>query len=170
MRRAMAWSVAAGALVLSVAGAQPQSAGTALVVQVRPEAHLNPAQVLLHFRVSADGASDLTSQTATIAAWVRAVPSQQIRITARLESLSGSQGPAPPSALQWTSSAVRGTAGGETARCTSGSFAGGAAQELVEGWGRSGTLACSVSFSLAEPRSLPAGEYSAVVSLSVGTM
>src|ERR1035441_1451885 len=47
---------------------------TKLQVQIQPEAHLAPQQISLSFRVSPDGSSEVTRQTESIAAWVRALP------------------------------------------------------------------------------------------------
>jgi hypothetical protein len=147
-------------------GAQ-RSATTILVVRVAPEAHLNPSQVTLHFRVSTDGASDITAQTETVAAWVRALPGQRIRLTAGPAILTGPAGAVPGSLIRWSGSAARATSGGQSATCTSGSFEGTAAQDLVAGWQRSGTLTCAVTFSLSDPRSWPPGAYAGVVDLAL---
>ena len=140
---------------------------TTLVLQVGPEARLVPNQVALNFRVSADGSSDVTSQTANIEAWVRALPGQAIRVTARVSSLNGPAGPLPATALRWSGSIERAAAGGQAASCSAGSFADGAAQDLVLGWRQSGIVGCTFTFELAAPRKLAPGSYSAVVDLAV---
>ena len=142
------------ACLVSLSGAQ-RSGTTALVVHVNQEARLDPPQVALNFRVSADGASDVTSQTATVAAAVRALPGQQIRVTARLVTLTGPDGPVPVTQVGWAGSTTRATAGGQAATCSSGTFQPGASQDLVMGWQRSGILTCAVDFALAAPRNLP---------------
>jgi hypothetical protein len=53
--------------------------------------------------------------------------------------------------------------GAEAARCAGGSFASGDTQDLVAGWQHSGVLTCAVTFSLADPRSLPPGAYTGMV-------
>jgi hypothetical protein len=73
------------------------------VVVIPPEARVQPQQVPLEFQVSADGASDVVSQTASVAAWVRALPNQPIRLTMRLVRLEGSGGLLSAAALVWTS-------------------------------------------------------------------
>ena len=145
-----------------VASVLAQRSETAtLVLTVPPESRLTPAQVTLNFVVSADGSSDVTSQTQTVVAWVRALPGQPIRVTA------GASGTVPLSALQWSGSAAGATGGGQQATCANGSFAGGATQDLVSSWTRSGTISCAISFSLAAPRSLPPGDYTAVIRLAI---
>lgn len=158
-----------GVWLLSLAAAlfAQRSGTTALVVNIAPEAHLNPAQVALQFRISADGSSDIGSQSQEIAAWVRALPGRPIRLTASIAGFTGPSGTVPISALGWSGEPTRATAGGQAAACTSGSFGGGAPQDLVSGWTRSGTLACRVAFSLADPRSLTPGLYSGVVNLTL---
>jgi hypothetical protein len=158
------------ALLLSCAvnpdAAQPV-ARTRLVLRVEPEARLDPPQVSLSFRVSADGLSDVTSQTASVAAWVRALPRQRIRVTARLASLNGPDGPAPVSAVRWAGSTARAAAGGQAATCSSAAFRPDTTQDLVLGWQRSGILVCAVTFELAAPRSLSPGPYSGTVDLAL---
>jgi hypothetical protein len=156
------------ACVTGPAGAQ-RSGTTALVLQVNPEARLDPQQVAVNFRVSADGSSEVTSQTTSVAAWVRALPGQQIRVTARLLSLNGPDGPAPVTAVRWAGSRTRATAGGQAATCSSGTFEAGASHDLVLGWQRSGILTCAVNFELAAPRNLPPGLYSGIVDLALDT-
>lgn len=147
--------------------AAQRSGTTTLAVQVNPEARLDPQQVALNFRVSADGASDVTNQTAMVAAWVRALPGQQIRVTARLNAFHGPDGPVPPTQLIWVGSTTRATAGAQAATCSSGTFQTGAAQDLVLGWQRSGVLTCALDFALAAPRTLSPGLYSGTVNLAL---
>jgi hypothetical protein len=148
-------------------GGAQRSGTTALVVQVNQEARLDPQQVALNFRVSADGASDVTSQATSVAASVRALPGQQIRVTAQLVSLNGPDGPVPVTQVGWAGSATRATAGGHPATCSSGTFQPGASQDLVLGWQRSGILTCAVNFGLAAPRNLSPGLYSGTVNLAL---
>ena len=154
--------------LLSLGGAQ-HSGTTTLVLRVNQEARLDPPQVALNFRVSADGASDVTSQTAIVAALVRALPGQQIRVTAQLVSLNGPDGQVPVTQVGWAGSATRAIAGGQAATCSSGTFQPGATQDLVLGWQRSGILTCAVNFALAAPRNLSPGLYSGTVNLAVDT-
>jgi hypothetical protein len=138
-------------------------------VRVAPEAHLNPERLALHFRVSRDGASDSGIQTAQVAAWVRALPNQQVRLLATAE-LSGPDGPVRNVSIRWNGTAAAATGGGRQALCGSGLLQTGApGQDVVSGWLRSGTLACVMNFSLADPRSLPPGEYSGMVDFSLRT-
>lgn len=143
-------------------GAQ-RSGSTILALHVAPEAHLNPSQVALRLVVSADGSGDIASQTAVIATWVRALPNQRIRLIGHLANLSGPAGAVPISAIRWSGSSLGAASGAQAATCADGSFAGGGTQDLVAGWQRSGTLTCAVTFSLADPRSLPPGAYTGVV-------
>ena len=156
------------ACLVSPASAQ-RSGTTTLVLRVNQEARLDPPQVALNFRVSADGASDVTSQTTSVAAMVRALPGQDIRVTARLVTLNGPDGPVPVSAVGWAGSTTRATGGGQAASCSSGTFQPGATQDLVLGWQRSGILACAVNFALAAPRNLSPGLYSGTVNLALDT-
>ena len=156
------------ACLVSRSGAQ-RSGTTTLVLQVNQEARLDPQQVALNFRVSADGASDVTSQTASVAAWVRALPGQQIRVLAQLVTLTGPDGPVPVTEVGWAGSTTRATAGGQAATCSSGTFQPGATQDLVLGWQQSGILTCAVDFALSAPRNLSPGLYSGTVNLVLGT-
>ena len=158
----MKWtSLAIIALCISPSVWAQHTGMTTLSLRVDPESRLTPSLLTLTFHVSADGASDVTSLTQAVGAWVRAAPGQPIRVTAT------ASGTAPLSALRWSGSASSSTGGGQHAACSSGSFGDGATQDLVSGWGRSGRLACTITFSLADPRSLAAGDYTAVVRLAV---
>jgi hypothetical protein len=156
------------AYLIGPGGAQ-RSGTTTLAVQVNPEARLDPQEVALNFRVSADGASDVTTQTTIVAAWVRTLPGQQIRVTASLNAFNGPDGPVPPTQLNWVGSTTQATAGAQAATCSSGTFQTGTRQDLVLGWQRSGTLTCAVTFALAAPRSLSPGLYSGTMNLALGT-
>jgi len=138
----------------TVCGYGQRTATTTLLLQVRPEAYLLPSQIPLRFRVSADGASDVTAQTANITAWVRSLPGQPIRIVAR---------PAAAFPFSWNGSATRSTQGAQSASCTSGTSDGTAPVELVSGWSRSGILTCAVTFTLTDARALAPGLYAANV-------
>jgi hypothetical protein len=144
-----------------------RTASTDLMVRIGPEARIEPNRIPLQFRVSADRHSDQVVQTANIAAWVRSLPQQRIRVSARLLSLAGPGGPLAPAELGWTGAATGYTAGGHQAMCTSGAFATGQAQDLVAGWQKSGTLRCAIAFRLLEPQHLAAGLYTGSVDLSV---
>ena len=132
-----------------------RTATTTLVVQVRPEAYVSPSHVSLAFPVAADGTT--RSITIPVAAWVRALPGQRIRVLGR------ASGDVPDGSLTWSGVRTAATGGGGEAACTGGTLA--ASQDLVSGWGRSGTLTCSVTFALRP--GLPPGNYSASVELSV---
>jgi hypothetical protein len=138
-----------------------------LMVRVAPESRIAPQKILLRFRTSVDGSLDLITQAETVAAWVRALPGQQIRVTGRLSGLQGPDGPVPSGAVRWTGSPISATGGARKATCSSGVFAGDAAQDLVEGWGRSGILTCAVNFELTGARNRSPGTYSGLVSLAV---
>lgn len=148
------------------AGAQ-RTGSTTLALRVSPEAHLSPGQVALRFVVTADGLGEITSQTETVAAWVRALPGQRIRLIARMASLAGPSGTVPIGAVRWSGASQRATGGGQAATCSAGSFAGGATQDLVAAWQVSGTLTCAVTFSLGDPHSLPPGAYTGAVDLTL---
>jgi len=139
---------------------------TTLSLRVDPEARLDPQHIPLTFRVSSDGASDVTTQTASMAAKVRALPGQQIHVTARLTSLNGPAGAVAAGALRWSGAVAEATAGGQPAACSSGTFQAGAAGDLVTGWQQSGSVACSLSFQLAT-RNLEPGAYSGEVDLAL---
>ena len=162
MRKYAAALVVLLMLALSPGAPGQRSASTALVVRVMPEARIEPGQIALKFRVA-----DSMVQTVNVAAWVRSLPNQQIRVSARLDKLQGPNGPVPVTALSWTGAVARATAGGNQARCTSGAFAPGPPQDLVLGWRQSGTLTCAFTFKLAEPGDLATGLYSGTVDLSV---
>jgi len=155
-------------LLAAIATGGPQRSGnTTLALQVGPEARIDPQQVALNFRISSDGASDVTTQTTSIAASVRAMAGQQIRITARLASLDGPSGPAPATAVSWSGSLTRATGGGQAASCSSGAFQSNAAADFVLGWQRSGIVTCAVKFELAKQNLAP-GLYAGSVTLGVG--
>lgn len=156
------------ACIAGTGGAQ-RSGTTIMALQVEPEARLEPQQVALHFRVSADGASDVTSQNANVTAWVRALPGQQIRVTARMASLNGPDGALPVTGIRWAGSTTHATAGGQAANCSSGNFGVATLADLVLGWDRSGTLTCAVSFELVSPRNLVPGLYAGIVDLALAT-
>jgi hypothetical protein len=149
-------------LVLSPGAPGQHGASTVLVVQVMPEARIEPGQIALAFRVA-----DRVVQTANVAAWVRSLPNQQIRVFARLATLQGPNGPVPVTAVSWKGAVAQSTAGGNQASCTSGAFAAGQAQDLALGWRKSGTLTCTIAFALVESSNLPPGLYSGTVELSL---
>ncbi len=142
------------------------SAGTGLVIQVNPEVHLSPSSANLTFRVTQAG-EIVASQPLTVNAWVRALPGQQIRLTARVKSLTGPAGSVPVSSLRWSGSVAKATGGGATASCTSGTFADSLAESLISGWARSGIVACDLTFSLATDSGVPTGIYTAEVELAL---
>ena len=148
-------------------GIAQHSGTTRLVLQVQPEARIDPQQVPLNFRVSADGASDVTAASAIIVARVRNLPGQPIRVTAQLVSLEGPSGPVPLTAVRWTGSPGIATGGGRQAICSRGTFSPGAPRDFVQNWQTPGTLTCSMHFELMDPRTLPAGLYSGVVKLAL---
>jgi hypothetical protein len=138
-----------------------------LVVRVTPEAHIMPSQVSLRFRISGDSASDIVSQNEVVAAWVRAVPGQHIRLTANLRGLIGPLGAVPSPTVHWTGKRAQATGGGQVASCTSGTLASGSTSDLIAGWQRSGMLSCAVAFGLPNPQSLPPGAYTGQVDLAI---
>lgn len=153
--------IAGSVLVLWPAseGTAQHTATTSLVLRVGPEARLDPQQVALTFRVSADGSSDVTTVSAVVAARARTAPGQSLRVTARLLNLDAQ--------VQWTSSILSAAGGGQQASCSSGVLAPGATQDLVTGWQSSGLVTCSVNFQLVDPRSLAPGVYAGIVQLGM---
>jgi len=143
-----------------------QIASTALVLEIAPESRLEPLQIPLNFRISADGASNATTQTATVTAWVRATPGQAPRLTMTLVGFSG---PAPGSSVQWSGSVARASKGAQSATCSEGAFQNADAQNLAQGWLQSGILACTLTFRLASPGALPPGAYTGSVQLAVAS-
>lgn len=145
--------------------AAQQRATTRLVLTVPPEARLDPQQVVLQFRVSQDGGSDVTGASAVITARVRNLPGQPIRVAAELVDFQGPAGSVSAAALRWTGSAVAATGGARLAACSSGTFAAGGLQDLVSNWRSAGTMTCSVNFELVDARSLSPGLYAGIVRL-----
>jgi hypothetical protein len=142
-----------------------QTTTTKLQVQIQPEAHLAPQQISLSFRVSPDGSSEVTRQTESIAAWVRALPGQRIRLQARVLSMTGPIGPISPTALGWSGGLIRASSGAQNATCTAGTFDGAQPADLISNWTRFASLACAVTFLLISPRTLPPGSYTGTVDL-----
>ncbi len=139
---------------------------TRLMVRVEPGAYLTPAEIPLRFVVP-DGAGDAAGQTATLFAWVRSAPGQQIHVTARIGEVRGPSGPVESRAIGWDASVARATAGGQSAACVNGSFASGETQELVSGWSQSGTLTCALAFAPREGSALAPGVYTGTVRLAL---
>ena len=132
---------------------------SALVIQINPEAHLDPSTIQLTFPVTNPG-EVVTSQPVTVTAWVRALPGQQIHLTAQMSGLTG------PS-LQWQSASGRATGGGTTAVCASGDFSSGQTQQLIQGWTQSGIATCTLTFSLATQSTWQPGTYTGSVALNL---
>jgi len=157
-------------LAFAVRPGGAQTSGTAmLLLRVGPEARLDPQQIALNFRVSADGDADVTTQATNVIAWVRSLPGQQIRITAQLVSLQGPGGPMSAVAIRWAGSKARATAGGQGATCSSGTFEPGVIRDLVAGWQQSGILTCTVKFELTASPNLYPGLYSGTLNLALDT-
>ncbi len=138
--------------------------GTALVVRILPEARLNPQSITVSIRVDESGA--VVAQSATLHAWIRAVPGHPIQFVARTSQVSGPSGFLPPASLRWEGVAQAASGGGEAAQCTSGAFSG-TSDLLASGWGRSGTLTCQVRFSLNGSTRPAPGVYTAQVDLAL---
>ena len=158
---------AAALTIVLMLGLSPRAPGqrdasNTLVVRVMPEARIEPGQIALEFRVA-----DRVVQTAKVAAWVRSLPHQQIRISARLARLEGPHGAVPVTAVNWRGVVASATAGGKQASCTNGTFAASQAQDLVLGWRNPGSVTCEISFKLVEAGELSPGMYSGTVDLSV---
>jgi len=150
------------ALVVLPAGrriAAQRSGSTTLVLSVAPESRLEPRQATLNFRVSADGASDVTTQSATVSAWVRPLSGQTVRVTASLTGL-------PAGAVTWSGTRAGASGGARTAACTSGTFTSGVSQDLVQGWVGAGILTCTLNFQL-DRTGLSPGLYSGIATFAI---
>src|ERR1022692_4893876 len=88
------------------------SGGSALVIRINSEAHLSPSSTRLSFLVTNPG-EIATSTPVTITAWVRALPNQQIRLTAQPVNLTGPAGAIPLGTIAWNGT-MTGTTGGAT--------------------------------------------------------
>jgi len=152
-----------GGLALALHG---QSSG--LVVQVNPEAYVSPSSIPLSFSVNNPG-DVVSSQPVSITGWVRALPGQQIRLSALAASLTGPAGPEPASAIGFAGTMTNATGGAKAATCAAGGFSGASAQPLVAGWGQSGIATCSVTFTLASDTGWPAGAYTARIDLTAAS-
>lgn len=156
------------------------AAGSALVLQIGPEARLEPARLTLRFQIAPDGSAP-AGETVTVTAWIRTLPGQAVRLRARLGSLSG-PGSAAASGVAWSGAALRASGGAAAASCAGGVLSAssgaeapfgaagispGAAAEPVAGWTGSGTLACALTFKLLAPGGLPPGWYAAVADLTL---
>ena len=147
-----------------------QSSGiTRLVVRVEPDVLLSEPRVALRFYLDPASPSSVTSQTAVITARVRTLPGQRIRLLAQASALAGPAGDLPASSIGWTGASINPSAQSGEAACTSGTFRSSVLQDLVSGWGRSGTVTCEITFSLAAPDRLPPGAYSGIIDLTVRT-
>jgi len=153
-------------LTLTGAMAAVWAQSTSLVIQVVPEAHITPSSVPLSFNVRNSG-EVVVSEPVPVIAWVRALPGQQIRLTAQIGSLTGPDGILPVSTVSWTGTTGRATGGGTAASCTSGSFTAGSAQPLISGWNQSGIVTCNLSFSLTTDPAWSTGSYSGQVTLQI---
>jgi hypothetical protein len=140
---------------------------TTLSVNVAPESRVDPSRVPVNFVITGDGRDDVASQTTLVTALVRSLPGRQVHLTADLSSLTGPTGAIAAAQFEWSGSVVHATGRARSASCTSGNFANGASPDLVSGWFESGSLTCSVSFRLANQRSLSPGTYTAVFALTL---
>jgi hypothetical protein len=145
-----------------------QRAGsTTLLVNVVPEFQVTPTQLSVRFIVSGDGATDILTQTALVAARARALPNRQIHLTASLGDVTGPTGAAPSAIIEWIGLSLGATGGAQSATCTSGSLAAGSLQDLAAVWPSSGSITCRIAFTLANPRNLPPGSYSTVIAVAL---
>lgn len=153
-------------ITVACAVAGRESATGGLFVRVDPEARLTPSSVQLAFHVAGAG-EVVEGESVNLTAWIRALPGQRIHVDALPGRLTGPAGAVPTSALQWRGSMVRASGGAEGALCRDGAFDTGPSQPLIEGWNRSGTATCSLTFYLATQTGWPTGEYSGRVLLSL---
>jgi hypothetical protein len=163
------WNRTAAVIVLmatTFALPAENSVSSGLTIQVNPESYLDTPVASLSFQVASHG-EIAYSQPVTITAWVRALPGQQIHLTAQVSSLSGPSGSAPDASLAFTA-AMSGASGGATdATCASGNFTGPYPQQLINDWNRSGIARCIVIFALVPGAAATAGTYNASVSFSL---
>lgn len=168
LRRLFRWRVmsvvAMGVCALALWAQNP--GGSALLVQVNPEAHLDPPAAQLSFQVTEPGEL-AASQPVTITAWVRALPNQQIRLTAQPAALNGPGGAVPLSAVLWNGAMLGATGGATAAACTSGDFSSGQPGQMIAGWNQSGIAKCTVTFRLQTETGWPEGLYTGRVELSL---
>jgi hypothetical protein len=158
-------------IVCALAGSailqQAQNGGsTGLAIRVMPESHIDPSSLELSFHVHSPGVT-AESTPVKLYAWVRSLPNQQIRLTARPQLLTGPAGSAPLSAVRWIGDMERATGGAIAAACNSGAFSGQAPQLLISGWRQSGIAVCNVRFALAAESDWPAGIYNCRIDLSL---
>ena len=110
---------------------------TGLLIEIKPEAYVNPSSLSVSFNVIHPGES-VTSVPVSITGWVRALSGQRVRLIAT-STLP----------LQWNGTISQSTGGGASISCTSGNLLSSTAQDLVDGWNRSGVATCSIRFTLA---------------------
>ena len=159
----MHWVMAAILLAASPAHAQ-RSASSLLAVEVGPEAQVQPAQTSLQL-VASDAGN--TTYTVVVTARVRAAPGATIHLRATVSNFTGPNGSAAAGVLTWTAAATQSSGGGTQASCGSGSFGSGATQDLAQGWTKSGSLQCTLTFQISEGAA--AGSYSGEVRFRVST-
>jgi len=164
LRVAMAVVLAMNVSTLTVTAVA--AAGTGLMVQINPEAHLDTPVASVSFNVVNPGQLAY-SQPITVTSWVRALPNQQIQLTAQPVALAGPNGAASTATIQWTGTMASATGGATTANCTSGNFGTGGAQQMIGNWSQSGIAKCTITFALATDASWPAGTYSGSINLSL---
>jgi len=142
------------------------SGGSALQVEVKPEAHLYPSSAPLVFQVRVPGETAV-SQAVPITAWVRSLAGEQIRLFAQAAFLTGPTGYVDPAAIRWTGSMQRALGGAKAAACTNGAVAAGLPQLLITGFNDSGIAVCGVSFALVTTPDWPSGTYTGRVDLAL---
>ena len=163
--RRRAAGIAALAAITFILHAQ-NFAASALVIRVDPEIHLDTPSASLSFQLNNPGET-LYSQPVAVTAWVRALPGQQIHLTALLQSLKGPSGDAQPASLTWTGAMSSATGGATAASCSAGGFSNNEPQQLIANWTQSGIARCAFTFALATNSSWPAGRYDGAVSFSL---
>lgn len=142
------------------------SASSGLLVQVNPESHLDTPLANLSFQIDNPGGIAY-SQPVIITAWVRALPNQQIQLTAQPQSLTGPTGEAPPTSLHWTATMASATGGATSASCIAGDFSNSGPQQLIANWTNSGIARCTVTFALMTDPTWAPGTYTSTVSLTL---
>jgi len=141
-------------LILSSGLAWAGSGGSSgLVIQVKPEAWVDPPDIHLTFQVNQPG-EVVDSAPLTVTGWVRALPGQPIRILASSDR-----------SVDWSSFRLSATGGAAAASCLSGGLDTGLTQDLVSNWTQSGIIRCSITFHLHSQNDWLPGTYNVRIAL-----
>ena len=158
------WKVSILLLVIWLIPINAETLQSTLSLVVKPGAFLEPGIIQLEIPVRAGGPVFI-SETVLVRSRVRALPNQQISLTAAVTEITGPDGTVQFPAIKWECSIVRATGGGTAAACTAGTFQNGSEQPLISGWTRSGIVDCSVTLTVAVPANWAPGLYTGSVNL-----